>query len=175
LEVILDPAIELQETVIPLVTPHVKNITNLDWSKDGRWLVTSSEDMAIVWDVGSVSNPLVSRDGESPFVEFCKIPAHSCKISFCTFLEPQKSFSETLSDEPPLVIFGEYQALHVWKITKPTGSTVSPVRVTSIPNCQNGVVSCIDNCFDESFDSPTSLVVSSSGGVKNNLKIWKFS
>ena len=153
----------------------MKNITNLDWSKDGQWLITSSEDMAIIWDVRSLSKTPSGRDAESPFSEFCKIPAHSCKISICTFLEPHLSFSDTSADEPPLVIFGEYQALHIWKITKSTGSTVTPVRVTSIPNCQSGVVSCIDNCFDESLENPTLLVASSSGGVKNNLKLWKYS
>lgn len=176
--VIMESEIELQESIIPISTPHVKNITNLDWSKDGRWLVTSSEDMAVVWDAHTMSISGSGREGAPSFFEVCKIPLHSCKISYCTFLEPQTPLSsedKPSQNGPPLVIFGEYQALHIWKISKSTGNTAAPVRVTSIPNCQNGVVSCIDTCYDESFDNPTLLVASSSGGVKNNLKLWKLS
>ena len=176
--VILEPEITLQENIIPMSTPHSKNITNLDWSKDGHWLVTSSEDMAVVWDAQALSRSISGNVESFPLVEVCQIPAQSCKISFCTFLEPQNPSGNDVNpnlEELPFLIFGEYQSMHIWKIFKSSGNSIPPHRIASIPNCLNGVVSCIDTCYDESFETPTLLVASSSGGVKNNLKIWKFS
>ena len=171
-----DPAINIIENTTPISTPHLKNITSLDWSKNGRWLITSSEDMVVVWEASCLSTPTSNRDSTSPFRKVCQIPAHSYKISICTFLEPQLSLSDSNSIDqgPPFVIIGEYQCMHIWKINGISGSIISPMRMTSIPNCHVGVISCIDTCSDESFDNPTLLVASSSGGVENNLNLWKF-
>ncbi|KAJ3342473.1 hypothetical protein HDU93_002232 [Gonapodya sp. JEL0774] len=99
-------------------TPHAKNIMCLDWSSDGQWLTTVSDDIICLWEVGQ-SVP----DG-------CKLAAQqqisNGKVSSCAFLQEQHAMSSSapqrvasplrpgLSVVPPRIVFGEFEKLYVW-------------------------------------------------------------
>ena len=177
----MESSITLKEKVKSVNTPHNKNISNLNWSKDGRWLITSSEDMVAVWDASACTSQFSSSTSSSstrdPFKLVSQIPSQNGKISSCAFLE---SGSENIAlsaatSEPPHIIFGEYQAMHIWRISISSSpfSSSAPTRLCSMTSCQEGVVSCIDVCSNLESRSHGILLASASGGSVNNLRLWK--
>ncbi|TPX49020.1 hypothetical protein SeLEV6574_g01703 [Synchytrium endobioticum] len=107
-----------------LPTAHVKNIFCLDWSVDGQWLVTASENLVVLWEVSSTgSGSIVLKD-------VAKVAAQSGTITCCIFLQPpartarntclpvsqqtRGSKTSLAGTRPPRVVFGEYQQIHIW-------------------------------------------------------------
>jgi WD40 repeat protein len=181
--------LKLSPKIVSVQTRHEKNISSLDWSQDGKWLLSSSEDKVCLWDTSTLLGSPSSKD---PFRLVTSIPAQTGKISSCTFLEffentlpssPLPSSSsqqqQQQKDLPPRVLVGEYQSMHIWEVRNPNLSSGKPTKVSSFLSCQDGVVTCLDalvvpNSVSAESTGPFSwMLVSASGSAENNLKLWR--
>lgn len=133
-------------------TPHVKNIFSVDWSNDGSWLITASEDLVCLWENG-VGLP----DGGCQLVH--QLPMQTGKIASCIFLQdtaraglpmmptgafdtPTSPTSLQGSGRPPRVALGEYDRMYIWD---PEGGSVVPGGggLAMVPALQAGNVGCL--------------------------------
>ncbi|KAK9762294.1 hypothetical protein K7432_012117 [Basidiobolus ranarum] len=137
-------------------TQHSKNIFTVDWSLDGSFLLTASEDLICVWDATTFK------------VIYTQQP-QTGKISSCCFLANNNptSNSKTLR-----VAIGEYEVIYIWAFAGGDGEA----KLKAMPGAQNGVVSCLASGYisDTSTNnkSPILLLTSASGSKDENLKTW---
>jgi len=136
-------------------TPHSKNISCIDWSEDGRWLISSSDDLICLWDIGVGTASMTM--GGSIKGPVAQLPAQTAKISSCSFLPTSSSLSSssTSSSIPNLssqssssptpgsitaatnesskllrIIFGEYECMYVWELI--AGSTTNYTSLSNV-------------------------------------------
>ncbi|KAL1923732.1 uncharacterized protein VTP21DRAFT_8712 [Calcarisporiella thermophila] len=153
-----DESIAAENTTTRIISaPHLKNITSIDWSADGTYLVTSSDDIICVWETThyKIVNQYQPQTG---------------KISSCAFLGGGASGS-------PRVAFGDYEVIYVWNFEgagqtggKMAGSQegTDPIPV---PQAQTGVVAALA-CSSSGDESGRHFLASGSMAKSNNTKIW---
>lgn len=139
-----------QDRTINLTNVHRKNIISIDWSVDGLWMMTTSEDLVCIWTYSFVQ-------GQSEIKCVSQIPSQGGKISSSLFLPRMGA---------PLVAFGEYQNVYLWEV--PISPSFAHVPYFNV-SAHKGVVASI--CSGMSARG-VFLVVTSSGDRENNLKIW---
>lgn len=126
-------------------TTHNRNITSIDWSPDGTFLVASSDDMVSVY--------------ETQHWKQIAFQAAQNKIYGCTFVQTRdKASNGRLS-----VAYGEYETICLWQFT---ASGSSPKHVSS---AQSGMVVGFASVLRP--DGQT-LVASASHSKTKNLMIW---
>lgn len=129
-------------------TLHKRHIHTIDWSLDGKFLLTASEDCVVVWD-------------SCNFVQFRSLPNQSGKITSATFVSKQNS-------SPEFVVFGQYESLFVWNFS----CSKTPIKPLVVPQAHlGGNISCLASGTD-----PDGKVLLSSGCAckEQNLKLWTF-
>lgn len=180
-------------------TPHTKNIFAVDWSSDGSWLLTASEELVCLWEVGS-NLP----DGGCQVVY--QMPAQGSKISSCIMLQdtaraglpsmsastsPETPTSPTNlrgSSRPPRVLIGEYDRMSVWDPVMGSASHA----VVMVPALQSGNITCLaavgawngavkadavilDEHPELLHQEPRDLMVASGSSTReDNVRIWNF-
>ncbi|KAK9727775.1 hypothetical protein K7432_001594 [Basidiobolus ranarum] len=137
-------------------TQHNKNIFIVDWSPNGSFLLTASEDLICIWDTVTFK------------VIYTQQP-QTGKISSCCFLanDTPNSDSKTMR-----VAIGEYEIIYIWAFAGGDGEA----KLKAIPGAQNGVVSCLaSGCTNDvptNDNSSRTLLASASGSKDGNLKTW---
>lgn len=126
-------------------TTHSRNISSIDWSPDGAFLVASSDDMVTVY--------------ETQHWKKISSQAAQTKISGCSFVQTRdKAGSGQL-----LVAYGEYEAFCLWQFN-PSGNPPKHVQ-----SAQSGTVVGIASVLQP--DGQT-LMASASHSKTKNLMIW---
>lgn len=128
-------------------TNDSKNITSLDWSSDGNFLVTCSEGLIAVYDT----------------VHWKMVNSHSLqdKTASCAFVNHESSTDKLQ------VIFGEYEAIYIWQCSVPGAQ---PKRTGSQPGLV-AALACSTNTF--TMDGTTTMIASASHNSKDkNLMLW---
>ena len=127
-------------------TSDSKNITSLDWSPDGNFLVTCSEGLIAVYDT----------------VHWKMINSHSVqgKTSNCAFVNHESN----CSTDKLQVIFGEYQAIYIWQCSVPGAH---PKQTGSQP----GLVAALA-CSAFTMDGTTMIASASHDTKDKNLMLW---
>lgn len=130
-------------------TSDSKNITSLDWSSDGNFLVTCSEGLIAVYDT----------------VHWKMVNSHSLqgKTASCAFVNHESNGST----DKLQVIFGEYEAIYIWQCSVPGAQ---PKRTGSQP----GLVAALACSTTSTFPMDgTTMVASASHNTKDkNLMLW---
>jgi WD40 repeat protein len=127
-------------------TTHKRNISSIDWSPDGAYLVASSEELVSVY--------------ETQHWKQIAIHATQTKISGCAFVLTRDKSNNT---GRLAVAYGEYETICLWQFTSPSSS---PKAVRS---AQSGTVAGIASICRP--DGQT-LVASASRSKAKNLMIW---
>ncbi|RKP25556.1 WD40-repeat-containing domain protein [Syncephalis pseudoplumigaleata] len=163
-----------------LSTPHQKHIGQLDWSPDGIYLVTASEDAVCVWDAVTFK-PLHVQ------------PAQTGKIASCCFVaEPIVDGGGTITSR---IAFGEYESIYLWRFHDAMLTTADSQSSTSMAGGQDdgarrrrphtpalalttvpsGMVNCLAPLITLADDGSGTFAVclaSGSGHRDANLKLW---
>lgn len=129
-------------------TSHTKSIFAIDWSSDGVYLVSVSEDSFCLWETAHW-RPLHS------------VPAQS-KLTSCAILgSPVGS-----SDKNLRIALGEYEVINVWQYG--TGAVGNFITVKAHDKAVTTALACgVRN------DGLGPFLASGSGSKDNNLKIWR--
>lgn len=179
---ILSVSLSSLELLRELPTSHSKIIHTIEWSPDGAYLLTASEDSISVWDT----------------LNF-KVMYHQAhttgKISSCTFLPPSSASSHSLiSPTSPLsaasdknaanattmLVYGDYENMFVWQFAGSSGNNLiggtgnKPVPISGAH--QGGYVSCITACVlpaDGSEIGGNVFVGSVCSSKNGGGKIWQ--
>ncbi|RUP43969.1 hypothetical protein BC936DRAFT_150129 [Jimgerdemannia flammicorona] len=124
-----------------------RDISSIDWSGDGLYLVAASEDTICVWETS----------------HWKMITQHNTqnKLTSCVFLSSATAPSGS-SDKSMRIAFGEYEAISVWQFL---GG--NPTRVSA----PMGTVTALA-CGTRSDGSGKLFLASTSSSKDNNLKIW---
>ncbi|KAI9595689.1 hypothetical protein BDF19DRAFT_61857 [Syncephalis fuscata] len=174
---------------------HQKNIGQLDWSPDGIYLVTASEDAVCVWDAATLK-PLHTQ------------PAQTGKIASCCFVsDPIMNNNNNRSSNGPVPIpstsriaFGEYESIYLWRFRDTLTSSAQHSSTAStngvymngggqasdmkdsrdtpaltLTTVQSGMVNCLAPLITLSEDGSGTLSIclaSGSGHRDSNLKLW---
>lgn len=134
-------------------TPHTKNISSLDWSADGSYLVTGSDDVVCVWDALTLK-ALHTTPTQGNKISCCAFLSH-CDGDGATGLGAQRAATDKIMNRLK-VVFGEYENLYVWNFSgagsglagglgagtggSNNGGDNKPVAISS---AQSGQISCL--------------------------------
>jgi WD40 repeat protein len=127
-------------------TTHKRNISSIDWSPDGAYLVASSEEMVSVY--------------ETQHWKQVAIHPTQTKISGCAFILTRDKNANTAG---LAVAYGEYEAICLWQFTSRSNSP------KAIRSAQSGTVAGIASICRP--DGQT-LIASASHSKAKNLMIW---
>ncbi|KXS11331.1 hypothetical protein M427DRAFT_147845 [Gonapodya prolifera JEL478] len=196
---LLSATTDSEASILVYSTPHAKNIMSLDWSSDGQWLTTASDDILCLWEVGQ------------SVIDGCKLvaqqPISNGKVSSCAFLQEQAPLLPGSSDasSPPRIVFGEFEKLYVWDpSTGMASSSGSPygkfggsgggLSVSALTSQEKDLTSaisglaCVGTWLIEERDQGegdtaeeqssaggrrTLVLASASSGKESNLKLWE--
>jgi WD40 repeat protein len=128
-------------------TTHSRNISSIDWSPDGAFLVASSDDMVTVYETQHWKK-IASQSAQT-------------KISGCAFVQTRDKSGG--NNGQLNVAYGEYETICLWQF-HPSGN--SPKHVQS---AQSGMVVGIASVLRP--DGQT-LMASASHSKNKNLMIW---
>ncbi|KAF9402120.1 hypothetical protein BGZ94_005006 [Podila epigama] len=163
----------------PINTTHSKYISTLDWSSQGNFLVTASDDQVCVWDTTQGSNCSQWRVAASQ---------QSQKISSCAFLKSIQANGSSSADgtinnnsnrngssdgrtTTTRLVYGDYEKIWVWTFN--AGGYASSVPIAD-PQAHPGAAVTALACSVTSVDSENALVLASaSAGKDGNLKLWR--
>ncbi|KAI9024221.1 WD40-repeat-containing domain protein [Hyaloraphidium curvatum] len=177
-------------------TPHAKNINSVDWSNDGSYLVTASEDVVCVWEVGTAGMP------DSGCTVAFQIPLSTGKIASCVILQDaaRAGLPSTAADEPatpssptrarsrpPRIAFGDYDRFYIWN---PPSAGSSAASQAVVPSVQSGNIGCLASVgawdgtvkadpvtVDENphllHQEPRDILLAAGSSAReDNLKLW---
>ncbi|OUM68055.1 hypothetical protein PIROE2DRAFT_58343 [Piromyces sp. E2] len=108
-------------------TDHKKYISTLEWSNNGDYLITASEDMIYVWNI----------DTTNEFQVIYSIPSDNEKITSCIFLpDPfiQSLNPLTSSLKRICIVYSAYDNIYVWESEKNGNNSYSQYS----PAVENG-------------------------------------
>ncbi|KAF9973085.1 hypothetical protein BGZ73_003704 [Actinomortierella ambigua] len=179
---IKDPAAQAR----PITTTHSKNISTLDWSSQGNFLVTASVDQVCVWDT----------------THWKVVASQTCqKTTSCAFLKSISSSpssagagSQAYPHHHPhgprngRLIYGDYETIWIWNFLAAGYPDNAPVAVPRVhPGAAVTSLACALTDFgsgsggasggsnDGSGGELGLVLASTSAGKEGNLKLWKAS
>ncbi|OZJ03101.1 hypothetical protein BZG36_03367 [Bifiguratus adelaidae] len=126
-----------------LPTSHNKYISSIDWSLDGSYLVTQSEDLICVW--------------ETTHWRLIATQSSSSKIASCSFI----------AGSVPRIAYGEYQNINVWQFGS-MGGAAPPKQAL---DAQNAMVIALAT-HTKSDGSGQIILASGSSNKDSNVKLW---
>jgi hypothetical protein len=143
-------------------TKHEKRIIQIDWSPDGAYLATASEDMVCVWDAATLKI-LQTQSLQTD------------KIASCCFIPDPTSATPSSSH----IVFGAYESVYIRRFRNSTTHVSSsnvqerPIAVASI---QNGTICALAATLASADDNTSRQVIRLASGSSHkdaNLNIWQ--
>jgi len=164
-------------------TDHKKYISTLEWSDDGRHLLTASEDMIFVWNI----------DSNNEFQMIYSIPSEDEKITSCIFLPSTYVSLNSLNSSSNLVgnlriAYSTYDNIYVWESDNNGKSMYSHYsssntgKISIYNKAHTGTICSLTSCIrlkpsvkniaNTTNDDFEIILASSSSTKENNLKLW---
>ena len=158
-------------------TDHKKYISTLEWSNDGNYLITASEDMIYVWNI----------DLNNEFQVIYSIPSDNGKITSCIFL-PEPFIPSINPLKRICIVYSDYDNIYIWESEKNGNnlySQYSPAvgKINSYNKAHTGTICSLSSCIrlkptvktitENTTIGDFEIILASSSSTKdNNLKLW---
>jgi WD40 repeat protein len=138
-------------------THHTRNIHSIDWSKDGKYLCTASEDAVIVWET-------------TAFQQVHTTGSQISNIRFASFICAAGPVSDWIA-------IGQYESMLLWrftnspKVSSTSCQSVGGQTIVAVHNAHmGGNVICIASMRDP--ETGKAYLVSCGACKEDNLKLW---
>ncbi|KAF8956916.1 hypothetical protein BGZ46_002287 [Entomortierella lignicola] len=144
-------------------TKHNKQITTLDWTSQGDYIVTASDELICVWDTTNTTQWRLVRYHASQ------------KISSCAFLKTRSTTINVESMSTTQLVYGDYENIWIWTFNpgkdKQNGFVANPqVYAKAHPGATVTALACATMSLEEE----TAIVLASASSSKDgNLKLWQ--
>lgn len=164
-------AVQLNDPSSPpraMSTTHNTRINTLDWSDNGNFLVTASEDQICVWDSNNASRWHVLKAQQTQKVNSCAFIKASPTSSSSTAMTTSSSKTNATTTR---LVYGEYEKIWIWTFNG--GGYIGSTPVADSRAHPGAAVSALASSLVQLGETPTVMLASASAGRDGNLKLWK--